>query len=98
MVTGGSVKFHSGHIKHFVVAGRGFPEVGTQYVFFLRRPDKAVRDYVIPSAFSIKDQVVSPLDDGQDQASLDGISVDAFLDKLRHEIRIRQTSFALDKR
>ncbi len=87
---GGSVQFQSGHVKHFVIAGRGFPEVGTQYVFFLRRADKDVKDYAIASAYSIKDQIVSTLDDGQDQGSFDGMSLTEFLDKLRQEISARQ--------
>lgn len=87
---GGSVQFHSGHLKHFIISGRGFPEVGTQYVFFLRRADKEVIDYAISTAFSIKDQVVSPLDDGQDQTSFDGMRLSDFLDKLRQEIAVRE--------
>jgi hypothetical protein len=83
---GGSLQFQSGHIRHFVIAGRGFPEVGTQYVFFLRRPDRNVKDYAISTAFSIKDQVVSPLDDGQDKNSLDGMPLIDFLDKLRYSL------------
>lgn len=87
---GGSVQFHSGHVKHVVVAGRGFPEVGTQYVFFLRRADKTVADYAIASAFAVQDQLVSPLNDADDQSSFDGMRVDDFLAKLRQEISVRQ--------
>jgi len=87
---GGSLQFQSGHIVHFIIAGCNYPEIGTQYVFFLRRPDKAVKDYVINTAYSIKDQRVSPLDDRNDQRSFDGMRVNEFLDKLRQEIRVRQ--------
>jgi hypothetical protein len=87
---GGSLQFQSGHIKHFIIAGRGFPEVRKQYVFFLRRPDKKVQDYAISTAFSIKDQIVSPLNDGNDQSSFDGMRLNDFLDKLRQEISTRQ--------
>jgi len=87
---GGTLQFQSGHITHFVTAGCNYPDVGTPYVFFLRRPDKTVKDYVISTAYSIKDQVVSPLDDANDQRPFDGMAVNDFLDKLRHEISVRR--------
>lgn len=87
---GGSLRFPSGHIKHFIIAGTGYPEVGTQYVFFLMRPDKAVNDYVIAAAFSIKDQVVAPLDNRRDQAKFDGMNVTAFMSQLRKAIGTRK--------
>lgn len=87
---GGSLQFHSGYIKHVVIAGRGFPEVGTQYVLFLRSTDKNAKDYAISTAFSIKDQLVSPLNDAQDQAAFDGMRLQDFLTKLRQEISVRQ--------
>jgi len=85
--TGGSIQFASGHITHYIIAGRGFPEVGTQYVFFLRRPDKTVEDYAINTAYSIKDEVVAPLDGAG--SVFDGMPANEFLDKLRHEIKVR---------
>ena len=87
--SGGSLQFPAGHIVHFIIGGRGFPEVGTQYVFFLRRPDETVKDYAINTAYSIKDQVVLALDDIA-QRPFDGMPVKDFLDKLRHEIKIRR--------
>jgi len=86
---GGSLQFPSGHIKHVVIAGRGFPEVGTQYVLFLRRPDKNVKDYALSGGFSIKDQLVSPLNDVNDQDSFDGMRLEDFLTRLRQEISAR---------
>ncbi len=88
--SGGSLQFPSGHIVHFIIAGRGFPEVGTQYVLFLRRPDKTVQDYAINTAYAIKDQAVSPLDDIQYKNPLDGMPAKEFLDKLRQEISARR--------
>jgi len=75
---------------HFIISGCNYPEIGTQYVFFLRRPDKTVKDYIITTAYSIKDQVVSPLDDQNDQRSFEGMPVKEFLDKLRKEISVRR--------
>jgi hypothetical protein len=87
---GGTLQFQSGYIIHFIIAGCNYPEIGTQYVFFLRRPDKAVKDYAISTAFSIKDQVVSPLDDGNDKRSFEGMPATDFLAKLRQEISVRR--------
>lgn len=88
--SGGSIQFPSGHVTHYIIAGRGFPEVGTPYVFFLRRPDRTVDDYAINTAYSVKDQAVSALDDIQDKNPFDGMPADKFLDKLRHEIGVRR--------
>lgn len=87
--TGGSLQFPSGHIRYFIISGRGFPEVGTKYVLFLRRPDKTVKDYAVSTAYAIKDQVVSALDDIADRP-FDGMPLKDFLDKLRHEISVRR--------
>jgi len=92
--TGGSLQFPSGHIRHFIIVGRGFPEVGAQYLFFLRRPDKAakdIKDYAISTAYSIKDQTVAPLD-GMDypRSPFEAMAVNDFISKLRQEIALRQ--------
>ncbi|HEY3582353.1 MAG TPA: hypothetical protein VGK82_17490 [Pyrinomonadaceae bacterium] len=87
--SGGSVRFPAGHVAHFIIVGRGFPEVGTPYVLFLRRPDKTVKDYAISTAYSIKDQVLQ-LDDINYKRSYDGMPVKDFLDKLRQEISARR--------
>ena len=92
--SGGSLQFPSGHIQHFIIVGRGFPEVGTQYLFFLRRPDKTakdIKDYAISTAYSIKDQTVAPLD-GMDypRSPFEAMAVNDFISKLRQEIAARQ--------
>jgi len=86
---GGSVSFRSGHLKHFVVAGYGFPQIGGVYLFFLRPTSSSLQDYAISSAFSLKNQVVSPLDDRQDQSAFDGASETSFLNTVRKEIAAR---------
>lgn len=89
--SGGSLQFPSGHITHFIIAGRGFPEIGTQYLFFLKRPDKTVQDYAISTAYSIKDQVVAPLDGmNYPRSPFEAMAVNDFLSKLRQEISIRR--------
>lgn len=82
-VSGGSILFPSGHLRHFVISGRGFPESGTQYVLFLRRTDPALRDYAIATAYALKNGVVLPLDDNEESKAFDGIKIDEFLNTLR---------------
>jgi hypothetical protein len=83
---GGSIHFPSGHIKHFIIPGRGFPEIGTQYLFFLWRADSKVDAYAISTAFAIKDGVVHPLDDGQHAAQFDCMPAIEFLNVVRAAI------------
>jgi hypothetical protein len=61
-VPGGSVHFPSGHTRHFLIDGRGFPEVGGQYVLFLGREDPRLNEYEIWTAYELKNGVVLPLD------------------------------------
>jgi hypothetical protein len=89
--TGGSLQFASGHVRHFITVGRGFPEIGAQYLFFLRRPDKTVQDYAISTAYSIKDKEVAPLDGmNYPRSPYEAMAVNDFISKLRQEIRSRQ--------
>ena len=87
---GGSLRFHSGHIKHFVIAGRGFPEGGRDYLFLLRTTDSGLNDYAISTAFSLDDHGVYSLDDHQDQRSFDGALPMDFLNTVRKEILVRR--------
>jgi hypothetical protein len=84
--TGGSIHFPSGHIEHFIISGRGFPEIGSQHLFFLWRADSKVDAYAISTAFAIKDGVVHPLDDRQDAAQFEGMPATDFLNLLRAAI------------
>jgi hypothetical protein len=84
------VSFHSGHLKHFVVSGRGFPEIGEVYLFFLRPTSSSLADYAISTAFSLKNEVVSPLDNERDQSAFDGASETSFLNTVRKEIAARE--------
>jgi hypothetical protein len=85
-VLGGSIRFPAGHLKHFVISGRGFPESGMQYVLFLRRTDPAIRDYAISTAYEVKDGVVLPLNDNEDSKQFEGMKVDEFLNSVRNAV------------
>jgi hypothetical protein len=84
-VPGGSVHFPSGHLKHFLVAGRGFPEVGTQYVLFLGRDDSRLSEYEIWAAYALKDGVVLPLDAGHER--YEGMNAADFLATLQEAVK-----------
>ena len=87
---GGSLKFRSGHTKHFLIAGVGFPKIGADYLFFLRTTDSGNKDYAISTAFSLSDQVVYSLDANHAQCVFDGTRTSDFLDTVRKEILARR--------
>jgi hypothetical protein len=76
-VPGGTVHFPSGHIKHFLISGRGFPEVGTQYVLFLGRDDPRVEEYEIWTGYALKNGLVFPLDGANER--FESTNADIFL-------------------
>jgi len=58
---GGGVRFPSGKIRKFLVAGRGLPRAGERYAFFLKYDDLAQAYYIV-TAYQLRDQKVFPLD------------------------------------
>jgi hypothetical protein len=87
-VPGASVHFPSGHIKHFLISGRGFPGVGTKYVLFLGRDDPQLDEYEIWTGYAIKDGRVLSLD--TPNASFDNMNSGDFISTIEDAIR-RQT-------
>jgi hypothetical protein len=87
-VRGGSVRFTSGHIKHFVVAGRGFPKVGTQYALFLGRDDPKLDEYELWEAYALADCVVGPLNDGNER--FEGVKAAEFLATLQEAVKAQK--------
>lgn len=81
---GGSVQFPSGHLTHYIIMGLGFPKIGSQYVFFLGRPDSNVSEYEVLSAYEIKGTNVYPLDAYAPE--LEGADLSAFLAKVKEAI------------
>jgi hypothetical protein len=80
---GGTIRFPSGHIKNFFVLGEGYPKVGSQYLFFLGRPDVNIREYsmTLYATYELSNGKVFPLDDGMDD--YDGISQNVLLDQVK---------------
>lgn len=59
---GGGVRFPSGKVRKFLVAGRGFPHTGGRYAFFLKYDDLAQAYYIV-TAYELLGGKVFPLDD-----------------------------------
>jgi hypothetical protein len=62
---GGTIHFPSGHIKDYINHGEGMPAIGTQYLFFLVKPDIPEPEYevIIGGAYELRNGKVHPLDD-----------------------------------
>ena len=83
---GGAIHFPSGHVTNFLIAGRGLPEVGSQYVLFLWRPVASLPEYeiIFDSGYQLKNGRVYPLDDVNSQYV--GVDATVFLDQVRNAI------------
>jgi len=58
---GGGVRFPSGKVRKFLVAGRGLPHTGGRYAFFLKYDDLAQAYYIV-TAYELLGGKVFPLD------------------------------------
>lgn len=81
---GGSIHFPSGRVKDYVNHGEGMPAVGSQYLFFLVRPDISEPEYevIIGGAYEIRKGIVHPLDDFN-MREFDNTSESELLSKVR---------------
>jgi hypothetical protein len=86
--TGGAVKFPNGRTRAFRLNGMGFPRVGRQYVFFLRRNSDG-GDYSILTGYELRGGKVTPLD-GQGKklrfSQYSGADAEAFLREVRASV------------
>ncbi len=62
---GGTIHFPSGHIQDYVNHGEGMPAIGSQYLFFLVKPNIPEPEYevIIGGAYELRNGMVHPLDD-----------------------------------
>jgi hypothetical protein len=62
---GGTIHFPSGHITDYVNHGEGMPAIGSQYLFFLVKPNIPEPEYevIIGGAYELRNGMVHPLDD-----------------------------------
>ncbi len=61
---GGAVRFPSGRIQQYTVAGQGYPQQDKTYVLFLKRDEEG--DYSIQTGYEVTGSVVQPLDGKRD--------------------------------
>jgi hypothetical protein len=80
---GGTIHFPSGHIKDYVNHGEGMPAIGSQYLFFLVKPDIPEPEYevIIGGAYELRNGMVHPLDDFNTQ--FDNTSESELISKVR---------------
>lgn len=64
---GGTIHFPSGHIRDYLNNGEGFPAIGSQYLFFLGKPNFPEHEYeqITGALYQLEGGEVHPLDDAQ---------------------------------
>lgn len=88
---GGTIRFPSGHVRNFINLGQGFPNVGSQYLFFLGRSDPAISEYEMTlfATYELLHGLVYPLDDAN-QGQFEGLSQTVLLDRVKQLIAASQ--------
>jgi hypothetical protein len=85
MKQGGTIRFPSGHVRHFLNNGHGMPAIGAQYLFFLLRPDPVLEyEMAVGAVYELRNGRVCPLDDISNE--FDGVSESDFLGKVQAAI------------
>jgi len=84
---GGTIDFPSGHIRNYLNNGEGFPAIGSQYLFFLGKPNFPEHEYeqIVGSLYQLDGGEVHPLDDGQ-MGAFDHMSQGFFLTRVEQAI------------
>jgi hypothetical protein len=84
---GGTILFPSGHIRNYLNSGEGFPAIGSQYLFFLGKPNFPQHEYeqIIGSLYQLSGGKVHPLDTEQ-LTLFDDMSDVVFLSKVEQAI------------
>jgi hypothetical protein len=82
---GGAIRIPDGRVLRYFVSGSGsIPEVGKRYVLFLKH--NTDRDYKLVCGYELIDNVIIPLEDFADRASLADLTEAQFLDLLKQKI------------
>ncbi|MEK6407306.1 MAG: hypothetical protein AABN34_10110 [Acidobacteriota bacterium] len=82
---GGVVRFQGGRLFEYMIFHQGMPGTGRKYLFFLS-DNKQGGDYLIVTAYELRDGQVIPLDDSHAFASYKGSDEQEFLIKVRGAI------------
>jgi len=84
---GGTIRFPSSRVRNYVHHGEGMPAVGSQYLFFLVKPNIPEPEYeiIIGAAYEIRNGKVHPLDDLS--VEFDNMPEQEFLAKVQTAIK-----------
>lgn len=84
---GGTIHFPSGRIRHYIRQNEGYPAVGSQYLFFLVKPDFPEPEFELftGAVYELRDGKVRPLDDEQ-LGRFDDMSESVFMGKVEQAI------------
>jgi hypothetical protein len=89
---GGRVRYPSGHISWFYVAGQGLPQLNGQYVLFLKSTDEE-QLFDILTGYEIRDNRIEPMDYSPGVVHFErysGSDATDFLNKIRSSIASTQ--------
>jgi len=83
---GGTIRFPSGNVRHFVNHKEGMPIIGGQYLLFLRKLEPDILEYfiVLGGAYQLKNGRAYALDDFNDE--YDDVSASILLNKVQEAI------------
>jgi hypothetical protein len=88
MRQGGTIRFPSGRVRHFLNNGHGMPAIGAQYLFFLLKPDPVPEyEIAIGATYELRNGRVHPLDDLSNE--FDNTNQQEFLDKVLNAIGVK---------
>jgi hypothetical protein len=83
---GGRVRFPSGHMTTFILANRGFLDIGKQYLLFIWKPART-KTYMVAELYLIQDGLVFPINTEADvSAYAKGMPVQQFKAKVEAAI------------
>jgi len=83
---GGSVRFPSGHVETFILAGNRFLELGKQYIILMWKKHPSTDTYIVAEAYLISDNLVFPINTIPDQSTYDGMALDKFEAKVKAQL------------
>ncbi len=82
---GGVVRFQSGRLLPYKIFHQGMPRTGGHYIFFLKYNEQG-EDYHIVTAFELRHNRISPLDDLEKFAIYKGFSKEQFRNAIQEAI------------
>ena len=82
---GGSVRFPSGHVQTYQLAGSGSLEETANYLIFLRK-DEDLRGYILLTAYKVEDEKVYPIDNVRTDKIFHGMAQAELLKEIARKI------------